>query len=488
MTTILIVSYWLIVAVLSIYGLLGLYTLWQYSRHRQDEFPCPPLPEDPPTVTIQLPLYNEPYVVKRLIRTAVNQQYPRHRLQIQVIDDSTDITTNRASRLVEQYKRKGIDISLIHRTERTGYKAGALAHALPEATGEFIAIFDADFQIEPDFLQQTIPHFYSDDRLGMVQTRWGHLNDGESALTAVQAIALDKHFAIDQTVRHHANLFPKFNGAAGVWRKACIDEACGWQDDTVCEDLCLSTRAVLSGWRFRFLPHVVIPAELPSAITAYKSQQARWAKGSFQCLLKHSRAVITTPGQSLAARLVALLTMAAYLTNPLLILLLLLQIPLILVDYQPSAWMLIFTLISFGQPLLFIAGQQVLHPDWWWRLRHLPTLLVIAVGLSPANTRAILQVGYGRTHTFIRTPKQGHLTNPRYQAIPFDWLILAELFLAGYALAGIVLALYLHNTASLLFLLTCALGLGYVTWLSLRETTFPQIISHPTKVTSNQNQ
>lgn len=468
MNALIILVYWLSMAALSVYGVMGLYTLWQYRRHRRHPFPCPPLPDDPPAVTIQLPLYNEPFVVKSLIHAAVKQQYPSHCLQIQVIDDSTDATTSKAALLIENYQNKGVNICLVHRDTRTGYKAGALANAQTTATGEFIAIFDADFQPEPDFLRHTIPHFLADNRLGVLQTRWGHLNHNESVLTAVQAIALDKHFIIEQTVRHRANLFPKFNGAGGVWRRACLEDAGGWQTDTVCEDLCLSTRALLKGWQFHFLPNVISPAELPATISAYKIQQARWAKGSCQCLWKYGYAILSAPEQSLAARLYALLTMSAYLTHFLVIGLLLLQIPLIVLEYRPPAWAWLFTLPGLGQPLLFIVSQQVLHRNWVWRLRHLPTLLLVAIGLAPAVTRAILQVAYGRHHPFIRTPKRGNAPAAINDAA-FDWLLLVELFLALYAFIAAGMALYYHNTGPFLFLMMCTLGLGYVAGLSLRD-------------------
>lgn len=474
MSTLFIVLYWAIVAVLSIYGLVGFYLLWQWWQHRHDERPSQPLPSSPPLVTIQLPIYNEPFVVKRLIRAAVQQQYPRRRLQIQVIDDSTDDTAVKAARLVAHYKRKGFNISLVTRNRRAGYKAGALANALKTATGELIAIFDADFLPEPDFLQRTVPFFLANGRVGMVQTRWGHLNADESALTAAQAIALDKHFVVEQTARHRANLFPKFNGAGGIWRRRCIDEAGGWQTDTVCEDLCLSTRAVLQGWQFHFLPDVVTPAELPASILAYKSQQARWAKGAVQCLHKYGRVLASTPKFSVSARLVALLTMAAYLMPLPFLLLLLLQIPLILVDYQPSAWMSLLTFLGLGQPLMFIFGQWLLHGDWLWRLRHLPMLLLLAAGIAPTIVRALAELLYGRDQPFVRTPKRGSTQDSSLlEQIPFDWLIVGEVFLALYALAGIVIAVLQQRLGYLPFLISTFLGLSYVsslTWQEMRAT------------------
>ncbi|MCP4356914.1 MAG: glycosyltransferase [Chloroflexi bacterium] len=470
MSKILVTIYWLSVAALSVYGILGLYTFGQYWRRRHDTFPSPPLPPDPPPVTIQLPIYNEQFVIERLIQAAVAQDYPRHRLQIQIVDDSTDATTTKAQHLAAHHnKRNGVDISLVHRQQRTGYKAGALANALPSARGEYIVIFDADFQPQPDFLQQTIPHFLADGRLGMIQTRWGHLNDSESALTAAQAIALDKHFVMEQTVRHRANLFPKFNGAGGVWRRACLETSGGWQDDTVCEDLCLSTRALLKGWQFRFLNDVVAPAEIPISMAAYKNQQARWAKGSFQCLRKYIWPILSTHEQTISARLYAILTMSAYATHILVILLLLLQPLLIWLDYQVPAWIWLFTLASLGQPLLFIFGQQVLYQDWVRRLRHFPTLMLIAIGLAPTNSRAIFQAGVGRHHPFIRTPKNVPFSHHPGYTLPYDSILLVELFLALYALLGIFIAIKRHNLGPIFFLVVCASGLGYVALLTLRE-------------------
>ncbi len=458
------------VALLSLFGILGLYTLWQYWRHRRDEFPCPAVDwANLPPVTVQLPIYNERFVVARLVETAVSLHYPADRLQIQVLDDSTDATTALAADLVARYQAQGVNIQLHHRDNRQGYKAGALAAAMSQASGDFIAIFDADFQPPPDFLLRTIPHFLDAPRLGVIQTRWGHLNGEASPLTAAQAIALDKHFAMEQTVRHRADLFPKFNGAGGVWRRACLEDAGGWQDDTVCEDLCLSTRALLRRWQFRFLNDVTAPAELPATITAFKIQQARWAKGSTQCLRKYGRQIITDDGLTWAARLYGLLSMAAYSAHLLLLLLLLLQIPLILADYRSPANMVVFSAIAVGQPLLFIWGQQSLYPDWLRRLRHFPTLLIVGIGLAPSNARAILQALFGQNHPFLRTPKSGRMTPEVVYRLPFDWIIIVEILLAVYAAGGLILAVVYQNLGPAFFLASCFFGLASVAYLSLRE-------------------
>jgi cellulose synthase/poly-beta-1,6-N-acetylglucosamine synthase-like glycosyltransferase len=484
--------YFAAAAGIAIFGLLGLVTLWYYWRHRQDAFPCPPVGEDDlPSVTVQLPVYNERFVIGRLISAAARLDYPHDRLQIQVIDDSTDDTTIIARQLVADYQAQGLDIQLLHRDNRQGFKAGALQEALQSASGEFIAIFDADFEPRPDYLLRTIPHFLSDTQLGMVQARWGHINPGASQLTGAQTIALDKHFAMEQTVRHRANLYPKFNGSAGIWRRACLRDAGGWQDDTVCEDLCLSTRAILKGWRFRFLNDVEAPAELPSTISAYKNQQARWAKGSTQCLVKFGPAILSDSQQRLVARIYALLSMSGYMTHVLLLTLLLVQVPLIYFGYRPPAGLLLFAIAGIGQPLLFVLGQRELYADWRSRLRFFPALLLVAIGLAPANTRAIFQALFGRHHTFVRTPKGGPLVmqlatsasgvapslaakaaNP--YRFPIDWIVLVELLLSAYAAFGLILCLLTGNLGPLFFMLTCTIGFGYVAVTSIREQLLPR--------------
>jgi cellulose synthase/poly-beta-1,6-N-acetylglucosamine synthase-like glycosyltransferase len=471
--------YLLAAAGIALFGLLGLVTFIYYWRHRHDSFPCPPVQEnDLPHVTVQLPIYNERYVVGRLIDAAAQLDYPRDRLQIQVIDDSTDDTTEIAQEIVQKYLVQGINVEMLHRTHRSGFKAGALEAALERATGDFIAVFDADFQPQPDFLRQTVPHFLGEPQLGMVQTRWGHLNPFESQLTAAQTIALDKHFAMEQTVRHRASLFPKFNGSAGVWRRQCLVDAGGWEADTVCEDLCLSTRAILKGWRFRFLNEVVSPAELPTTISAYKNQQSRWAKGSIQCLVKFGPEILTNQKHSLVARLYAILSMFAYSTHIFLLILLLVQVPLIYLNYHPPMVLLAFGLAGIAQPILFVMGQRELYADWSKRIRYFPALLLVAIGLAPANSRAIVQVVAGRQHNFIRTPKGGKSNwanlpgrplSPGTYRLPVDWIVIVELFLALYATTGLILCFRQGNFGPSFFMLSCVLGFGYVALSTIRD-------------------
>lgn len=451
---------------LAVYGALGFLTLALYLRHRREIVALPEVDDRSlPPVTVQLPVYNESIVVERLILAATRLDYPADRLQIQVLDDSTDDTTDVAERLVAALRADGINISLVHRPDRSGFKAGALAGGLEQASGEYIAIFDADFAPEPDFLRRTIPSFLANESLGVVQTRWGHANGKASALTAMQAIALDKHFVMEQFVRHRARFYPKFNGSAGIWRRRCLEDAGGWQADTVCEDLCLSTRAVLRGWEFLFLPNVVAPAELPDGILAYKNQQARWAEGSTQCLRKYGVQIATDSQQTITARLYALLSMSAYATHALFLLLLLVQIPLLRSNFEYPSWFVLVSLAGLGQPILFIAAQRALYRDWITRLRHLPTLLLVAIGMAPSNTRAILRGMFGRHHTFTRTPKGGD----RRYALPLDGLFPIELALALYSAIGLGLALMSGNYSPTLLLASSTLGFGYVALSGLRD-------------------
>ncbi|MFN2172274.1 MAG: glycosyltransferase [Candidatus Promineifilaceae bacterium] len=477
MANLLVVIYIAIVGVLSIYGFLGFLTFilfWRYKNQKD----IAPLVDSAvlPEVTIQLPIYNERFVIERLIDSAVRINYPRDRLQIQVIDDSDDETTAIAAARIAQYQAEGIAIEHVRRSDRSGYKAGALAAALANARGEYIAIFDADFLPMPDFLMDTVPYFVDNPLLGMVQARWGHLNDSESALTAAQSIALDKHFVMEQNVRNRANMFPKFNGSAGIWRQTCVDDAGGWRADTVCEDLCLSTRATLKGWEFRYLGDVVAPAELPGGIRAYKNQQARWAKGSIQCLQKYGQDIMRDANHTLTGRLYALLTMSAYGTHILLLLLLILQLPMILLDVSLPPFMVLFTFVGIGQPLLFIVAQKETYPDWGKRILYFPTLLIIAIGMAPSSAKAVLEAFQGnKHHPFKRTPKGYSIQASadhwqRFYRLPDDGSLWMELLLAAYVALSLALAAVHGQFGSVILLLTSLLGFTYVAYLEIRET------------------
>ncbi|MBI3194132.1 MAG: glycosyltransferase, partial [Ignavibacteriae bacterium] len=286
MADLVISVYFVSLTLLFMFGSSGFIMVYYYLKYRNKIMETPPELTQFPLVTIQLPMYNEKYVVHRLIDAVVQMKYPKDRLEFQVLDDSTDETTKVVAVEVERYRQQGIDIVLLHRENRSGYKAGALKEGLKTAKGEFVAVFDADFVPNPDFLMKTLPYFFLDEKIGMVQTRWEHLNSDYSLLTRAQAMALDAHFVIEQNVRNKAGFFLNFNGTGGIWRKSCIEDAGNWHADTLTEDLDLSYRAQLRGWKFRYLNDVTSPAELPSEINALKTQQFRWTKGAVETARK----------------------------------------------------------------------------------------------------------------------------------------------------------------------------------------------------------
>lgn len=466
MTAIFVALHIVSAAGLALYGVLGFLTLGLFLQVRKERSPLPSSTDsDLPSVTVQLPIYNEREVVQRLITAATALDYPRDKLEIQVLDDSTDETYELAAEYVKVCQQKEINIQILHRDNRHGFKAGALQRSLAQAAGEFIAILDADFLPRPDFLRRTIPYFLDDPQLGAVQARWGHLNEEASSLTAAQAVALDKHFAVEQLVRHRAVLFPKFNGSAGIWRRDCILDAGGWQADTVCEDLCLSTRAVLKGWKFHFADDVVVPAELPATILSYKVQQARWAMGATQCMVKYARPIMQAERQTRMARIYALLSMSAYLTHVLLLILLLVQLPLILTGTQLPSWLLFFSMLGLGQPVLFILAQHELYHDWFHRLRYFPALLLVAIGLAPSNAWAVINGTLRRDFTFKRTPKGSHRS---YRLTP-GVMLGVEGTLLLYSILTLMLAISKGYAGPVFLLATTSLGFGYVVLLSILE-------------------
>jgi len=457
--------YALAATLLSIYGFNLLVLTVLYLYHRRESTPVPPL-TDPPSVTVQLPIYNEMYVVERLIDAVARLDYPRDKLQIQVLDDSTDETTVLAERCVARHRARGVDIELIHRDERMGFKAGALERGLETARGDLIAIFDADFVPSPDFLKRTVPYFSKRPRLGLIQTRWSHLNADYSHFTRAQAIALDGHFVVEQTARQEAGLFINFNGAAGIWRKECIRDAGGWQADTICEDLDLSYRAQLAGWETLYLPHVASPAEIPPQLEAFKRQQFRWAKGSIQCLRKLWRPVLRS-SKPLFVRLQGLIHLGGYLCHPLMLILLLLMLPLMLCDGGVRLPLAYLSLASLGPPIMYVLSQRALYPDWLKRLAYLPVLILLGTGIALNNTCAVCEALLKRGHRFRRTPKfrlegdSGDWANSRY-VLPFDWMTLGEASLALYSLMTTLVALERGNLYAVPFLLLYLGGFGYV--------------------------
>jgi cellulose synthase/poly-beta-1,6-N-acetylglucosamine synthase-like glycosyltransferase len=433
-----------------------------------------------PTVTVQLPIYNERYVIERLIEAVVRLRYPKERLEIQVLDDSTDETTAIAAALVERYRREGFDIVLVHRSDRTGYKAGALREGLVSAKGEFVAIFDADFIPCPEFLEKTVPFFVQDPAVAMVQVRWGHVNQDYSLLTRAQSFGIDGHFWVEQAARCWSGLFMNFNGTAGIWRRRAIDDAGGWQADTLTEDLDLSYRAQLRGWRMKFLPQVVCPAEVPVQMSAYRSQQHRWAKGSIQTAKKLLPRVL---GANLPffTKYQAVFHLTNYMVHPLMLFVAAASPILLWVDgFFASADHLFvgaafFSIAFFGPSSLFLYPQPQLYPDWMRRLVYFPALLVFGTGIALNNTRAILEALCNVNGPFVRTPKfrietlSDTWVGKRYQG-RFAWLSLLEVLLAAYCVYGLFLFCALGRYPVNPFLILYAVGFAVVAFRSIWES------------------
>jgi cellulose synthase/poly-beta-1,6-N-acetylglucosamine synthase-like glycosyltransferase len=423
-----------------------------------------------PRVTVQLPIFNEAHVVERLIDRTARMEYPPDRLQIQVLDDSTDETTALARMRVAYHRARGVDIELLHRPDRSDFKGGALREGMRSASGEFFAIFDADFLPPEAFLLQTIPHFLNRPRLGFVQTRWGHINDGYSSLTGAQGIALDGHFAVEQPARYRTGLYLNFNGSAGVWRRDCIEDAGGWQGDTLCEDLDLSYRAQLAGWERAYLRDVVCGAEIPAQIHALKRQQARWAGGSISCALKLWRPLLRAP-VSAFKRVEGLIHLTGYLVHPLMMLILALSVPLLYLRLPLAYPLTYLSLASLGPPIMYAWAQRSLHPDWIRRMRYLPLLVLLGTGLALSNSRAIYRALRGKRDEFGRTPKfrlesEGDEWRGSRYALSFDWLALGEASAALYALLGAAIALDRGNLFAVPFMMLYVAGLGYVACLT----------------------
>ncbi|MCB9456017.1 MAG: glycosyltransferase [Anaerolineaceae bacterium] len=435
---------------------------WRTHHHQ------PPLPAVStwPGVTIQLPLYNERYVVNRLLEAVAALDYARDCLFIQVLDDSTDDTGEIARQMCESLAEQGLHIRYVHRTERSGYKAGALANGMAQLQTEFVAVLDADFVPPPDFLRRTIPYLVADPDLGMVQTRWGHLNTFANLLTLGQTLALDAHFVVEQTARSQAGLLMSFNGSGGVWRTACIRESGGWRATTLTEDLDLSYRAQLAGWRLLYVPDVVVPAELPPQIAAYKQQQARWATGSTQVLWALFGRLWRSPF-SVSQRLMATLHLCQYLPHPLMMALLLLTPPLLLtrsLDGLTLGWL---SVVGLGPPLVYVVSQHSLYSDWKRRLWGFPMLLVLGTGIAWSNTWAVLH-SRGRRHDFKRTPKFSRNWQTSGYALRMDPHLWMEGLLAGYALWGMVLAWY-SNRALVFYLGIYAIAFFTMVLWGIRE-------------------
>jgi cellulose synthase/poly-beta-1,6-N-acetylglucosamine synthase-like glycosyltransferase len=479
---------------LAAYGLNALILALLYLRHAHhtnDGFGGPLPPKGPlttparslPTVTVQVPVYNEQHVIHRAIDAVASLDYPRDRLQIQILDDSTDETTRLALLRAAFHRRKGVDIQVLRRADRHGFKAGALAWGLGQAKGDAIAIFDADFCPHPDFLLLTTPFFLDRPQLGLVQVRWSHLNADYSPLTRTQAVAFDGHFVVEQTARDRSGLLMNFNGTAGVWRKACIKESGGWRADTLSEDLDLSYRAQLAGWETLYLPDVDAPAELPPQMAAFKRQQARWTQGSVQALRKLIGPLLRSRQIGVAQKGMALLHLSGYLAHALMVLLLLVTLPMLLLNITPPPLGNVGLLMGLGPPLVYLIGQKHLYSDWWRRFSSFPLLILVGVGIAWNNTLAVWRGLTRWGGTFARTPKFRVEGEPGNGArfwpksayrLGIDKSVTGEAGLALYALASAVIAHRVGQVAMLPFLLLFAAAFGTVAGIELAQALLPR--------------
>src|ERR671912_2078772 len=476
--TLTLATYFFVLIILAVYGWHRYYLVYLYVRNR-DKDPRPGAPLNPlPAVTIQLPLYNEMYVADRLIAAVCAIEYPRELLEIQVLDDSTDETQAIAESAVRRFAAQGFDISYIHRADRTGYKAGALEAGLKVARGEFVAIFDADFLPTKDFLTRLMPYF-GDPQVAMVQARWGHINQDYSLLTKIQSILLDAHFVLEHGGRNRAGCFFNFNGTARVWRREVIPDAGGWQHDTLTEDLDLSYRAQLRGWRFVFLPDLVAPAEVPVEMNSFKSQQHRWAKGSIQTCMKLLPRILRS-NQPLGVKAEAFFHLSANFNYLLMSILSILMFPSMYVRYS-MGWteMMLIDIPLFGAATLsfcnfYMVSQRELHPDWKTRLKYLPFLMSIGIGLCVNNTRAVIEAMLGKQTEFARTPKYGierqsdeWVGKKYHQTVGVQPMI--ELALGLYFSATVYYALVNGIWGTLPFLMLFQVGFLYTGLLSIMQ-------------------
>lgn len=437
------------------YSLVQLNLLLNYRKSLKEIVPANFKCREFPQVLVQLPVFNERYVVERLIDAAARLDYPKDKLEIQLLDDSTDESFEIGTERVAFWRRKGVNIKQIKRPDRVGFKAGALQFGLEQSEAEFIAVFDADFIPDSDFIQRAMSEF-SDNRIGMVQTRWGHLNRDYSLLTRVQAFALDAHFTVEQAGRNRGNHFINFNGTAGIWRRACIEDAGGWSADTLTEDLDLSYRAQLKGWKFRFLENLVSPAELPAEMNALKNQQYRWNKGAAECAVKHLKTVFTSKNLGFGTKLHAFFHLLNSSIFVWIVICSIASLPLILLKHNTEGYELLF---ASGGILLF--SFFVLAFFYYTAFRRLgfdrprsfvwlyPAFLSLSMGMSLHNARAVLQGYFGKKTPFIRTPKwslvgkDGSFKNKRYITRKIPLLSWVEGLLAAYFLFALFVGISL---------------------------------------------
>jgi cellulose synthase/poly-beta-1,6-N-acetylglucosamine synthase-like glycosyltransferase len=489
----LLIPYFIVLILLAFYGIHRYQLVYLYYRHRKNKVTEPEGHfAELPRVTIQLPIFNEQYVIDRLVECVCKIEYPREKLQIQVLDDSTDETVEVASAVVERYAALGHDIGYHHRTNREGFKAGALDAGLKGSTGEFVAIFDADFTPPADWLMKVIHHF-TNPEIGMVQTRWAHLNRSYSFLTEVEAILLDGHFVLEHGGRSRAGVFFNFNGTAGMWRRQAIDDAGGWEHDTLTEDTDLSYRSQLAGWKFRYLQDVECPAELPIEMTAFKTQQARWAKGLIQCAKKDLPKVLRAK-VSTREKIEAWYHLTANISYRLMIVLSTLLMPAMVVRFYQGWFQMLyidvplFLASTFSISSFYLVSQKELFPKSWFRtFLFLPALMGLGIGLTLTNTRAVLEALAGKQTAFARTPKY-RVIDKKDKAIAakkyrkrLGWVPYLELLVGTYFAVTVWYAISIENFFTVPFLLLFVFGYWYTGLMSLLQGRFDGMLRDRTE-------
>lgn len=429
-----------------------------------------------PKVTTQIPLYNEANVAERIVRAVTEIDYPKTLHEIQILDDSNDETKLIIDKIVDEYIEKGYQIRIIRRSNREGYKAGALQEGMDICSGDLVAIFDGDFVPPKDFLKKTVPYFMSSQKTGLVQGRWGHLNSEDSLLTKAQGIGIDGHFVIEQTARTYNGLFMNFNGTAGIWRKAAIYDAGGWESDTLTEDMDLSYRAQLKGWKMVYLPNLVVPAELPHNIAAFKSQQFRWAKGSIQTAKKIFPRVLSAP-IPVFKKFEAFIHLTHYMIHPLMFVLALMALPVLLfVDIKFSYWVfgfisMVMSIAVVAPSILYIISQRVVYKDWNKKILYLPGLMCVGVGIAVSNTRAVLEALLGFESGFVRTPKAGDKLIKKYR-VRKPWISFIEIFMGVYSFYSLAMYWAYGNFMISPFLLLYGSGFLYVGLSGIKDEIF----------------
>ena len=479
----LLIPYFIVLVLLASYGFHRYVLVYLYYKNRKNRTVGPPGEfAELPRVTVQLPIFNEQFVVERLLDAVCRLKYPLDKLDIQLLDDSTDETQAVAKGVVDHYAAQGFPVSYLHRTNREGFKAGALAEGMKSARGEFIAIFDADFVPPEDFLLRTI-HYFTEPKTGMVQTRWTHINRNYSFLTQVEAILLDGHFVLEHSGRARSNVFFNFNGTAGVWRRQAIEEAGGWQHDTLTEDTDLSYRAQLVGWKFVYLQDVECPAELPVEMTAFKTQQARWAKGLIQTSKKILPRVLRSE-QPFHVKIEAWYHLTSNLSYPLMIVLSVLLLPAMIIRFYQGWFQMLyidlplFMVSTFSISSFYLVSQKELFPRTWPKaLIYLPCLMALGIGLTITNSRAVIEALLGRQSAFARTPKyrveskKDKVRANKYRR-RLGWVPWIEMLIGTYFAMTVYYAIANENFITVPFLLLFVFGYWYTGLMSLLQGRF----------------